>query len=75
MLVTALTKKRAEEVAVYLSEQGIRCRWLHDALDTNERVEVLDSLRQGEIDVLVGINLTARGHRPAAGFAGGDFRC
>ena len=61
VLVTTLTKKGAEEVVAYLSERGVRCRWLHDGLDTNERVEVLDSLRQGVIDVLVGINLLREG--------------
>jgi excinuclease ABC subunit B len=61
VLVTTLTKASAEEVANYLSEAGIQCRWLHDELDTNQRVEVLDSLRQGKIDALVGINLLREG--------------
>ena len=61
VLVMTLTKASAEEVASYLSEQDVRCRWLHDGLDTNEREEALKALHDGEFDVLVGINLLREG--------------
>ena len=60
-LVTTLTKRRAEEVADYLSKHAIRCKWLHCDLDLHARVEVLDKLRRGQIDVLVGVNLLREG--------------
>ena len=61
VLVTTPTKVSAEEVAAYLSEQGIRCRWLHEGLNTNERTEVLDGVDQGKIDAIVGVNLLREG--------------
>ena len=61
VLVMTLTKAMPEEVATYLSEQGVRCRWLHEGLDTNEREEALKALHDGEFDVLVGINLLREG--------------
>ena len=61
VLVTAVTKAGAEEVTNYLTSQGIRCRWLHDGLDTNERTEVLDAFDRSEFDVLVGVNLLREG--------------
>ncbi len=61
VIVTTLTKARAEEAAEYLAAQGIRCRWLHDGLNTNERTEVLDGIGQGKIDAIVGINLLREG--------------
>ncbi len=60
-LVTALTKRLAEDLAAYLSEQNIRCRWLHSELDAFERVELLHELREGRFDVLVGVNLLREG--------------
>lgn len=60
-LVTALTKRLAEDLAGYLSEQNVRCRWLHSELDAFERVELLHDLRQGRFDVLVGVNLLREG--------------
>ena len=61
VLVTALTKKLAEEVADYFVQQDIRCRWLHSELDAFERVELLQDLRSGNFDVLVGVNLLREG--------------
>lgn len=60
-LVTALTKRLAEDLAGYLSEQNVRCRWLHSELDAFERVELLYDLRQGKFDCLVGVNLLREG--------------
>jgi excinuclease ABC subunit B len=60
-LVTALTKRLAEDLAGYLTEQNVRCRWLHSELDAFERVELLFDLRQGKFDVLVGVNLLREG--------------
>ncbi len=61
ILVTTLTKKMAEDLTDYLLELGIRVRYLHSEVDTLERVEILRSLRLGEFDVLVGINLLREG--------------
>jgi excinuclease ABC subunit B len=61
VLVTTLTKRMAEELTQYLTELGIRVRYLHSDVDTLERVEILTSLRRGEFDVLVGINLLREG--------------
>ena len=61
VLVTALTKKLAEEVSDYFVEQDIKCRWLHSELDAFERVELLRDLRCGNFDVLVGVNLLREG--------------
>ncbi|HVM39763.1 MAG TPA: excinuclease ABC subunit UvrB [Acidimicrobiia bacterium] len=61
VLVTTLTKKMAEDLTDYLLELGIRVRYLHSDIDTIERVEILRSLRLGEFDVLVGINLLREG--------------
>ncbi len=69
VLVTTLTKKMSEDLTDYLVELGVRVRYLHSEVDTLERVEILRSLRLGEFDVLVGINLLARGPRPARGVA------
>ncbi|MCA9194040.1 MAG: excinuclease ABC subunit UvrB [Planctomycetales bacterium] len=60
-LVTALTKRLAEDLAGYLTEQNVRCRWLHSELDAFERVELLYDLRQGKFDCLVGVNLLREG--------------
>jgi excinuclease ABC subunit B len=61
VLVTTLTKKMAEDLTNYLLELGMRVRYLHSEVDTLERVEILRSLRLGEFDVLVGINLLREG--------------
>jgi excinuclease ABC subunit B len=61
VLVTALTKKLAEDLSAYFQERKVRCRWLHSELDAFERVELLQSLREGAFDVLVGVNLLREG--------------
>jgi excinuclease ABC subunit B len=61
VLVTTLTKRMAEELAKYLSDLNIKCRYLHSDVDTLERVAILRELRMGDIDVLVGINLLREG--------------
>ncbi len=61
VLVTTLTKRMAEDLAEYLSEMGIRVRYLHSEIEPLERVEILRGLRLGEFDVLVGINLLREG--------------
>ena len=61
VLVTTLTKRLAEDLAAYFSKQDVRCKWLHSELDAFERVELLRDLRQGEFDVLVGVNLLREG--------------
>ena len=61
VLVTALTKRLAEDLSAYLCEQGVASRWLHSELNTFERIEVLQDLRAGEFDVLVGVNLLREG--------------
>ena len=60
-LVTALTKRLAEDLAAYIQEAGIRGRYLHSEIQTLERVEILQDLRRGAFDVLVGINLLREG--------------
>ena len=60
-LVTTLTKRMAEDLADYLADIGVRCRYLHSEVDTFERVEILRDLRAGEFDVLVGVNLLREG--------------
>ncbi|HRC84938.1 MAG TPA: excinuclease ABC subunit UvrB [Thermoanaerobaculia bacterium] len=61
VLVTTLTKRMAEELTQYLSEIAVRVRYMHSDVETLERVEILTSLRRGEFDVLVGINLLREG--------------
>ncbi|MFO1477821.1 MAG: excinuclease ABC subunit UvrB [Verrucomicrobiota bacterium] len=61
ILVTTLTKRTAEELTDYLRDIGIRVQYLHSEIDAIERVEILRSLRKGEFDVLVGINLLREG--------------
>lgn len=61
VLVTTLTKKMAENLTDYLKEVGIRVRYMHSDIDTLERIEIVGALRQGEFDVLVGINLLREG--------------
>ncbi len=61
VLVTTLTKKMAEDLTDYLKSVGVRVRYLHSEVKTIERMEILRDLRQGEFDVLVGINLLREG--------------
>lgn len=61
VLITTLTKRMAEDLTEYLSEHGIRVRYLHSDIDTVERVEIIRDLRLGQFDVLVGINLLREG--------------
>ncbi|MGQ9620529.1 MAG: excinuclease ABC subunit UvrB [Bacteroidales bacterium] len=60
-LVTTLTKRMAEELTSYLLKYDIRCRYIHSDVDTLERVEIMEGLRAGEFDVLVGVNLLREG--------------
>ncbi len=60
-LVTTLTKKMAEDLSEYLTNAGIKCRYMHHDIDTMERMEIIRDLRLGEFDVLVGINLLREG--------------
>lgn len=60
-LITTLTKRMAEDLTAYLSDQGVKVRYLHADIDTVERVEIIRDLRQGVFDVLVGINLLREG--------------
>ncbi len=61
VLVTTLTKRMAENLASYIADKNIKCRYLHSEIKTLERVDILQELRSGEIDVLVGINLLREG--------------
>ena len=61
VLVTTLTKRMAEELSSYLAERNIKVTYLHSDIDTLERTDILDKLRKGEYDVLVGINLLREG--------------
>ncbi len=61
VLVTTLTKRMAEDLTEYLTEQGVRVRYLHSDVDTLERIEIIRNLRLGVFDVLVGINLLREG--------------
>ncbi len=61
ILATVLTKRLAEDLTNYFRESGLRCKWLHSELDAIERVQVLRELRQGDFDVLVGVNLLREG--------------
>jgi len=61
MLVTTLTKRMAEELTKYLLKLNIRCRYIHSDIDTLERVEIIEGLRKGAFDVLIGVNLLREG--------------
>jgi excinuclease ABC subunit B len=61
VLVTTLTKRMAEDLAEYFAEVGVKVRYLHSEIETLERVRILRSLRRGEFDVLIGINLLREG--------------
>lgn len=60
-LVTTLTKRMAEELSSYLEKNGVRCRYIHSDIDTLDRIEIMDGLRSGAFDVLVGVNLLREG--------------
>ncbi len=61
VLITTLTKKMAEDLTSFLEDAGVRVRYLHHDIDTIERMEIIKDLREGEFDVLVGINLLREG--------------
>ena len=61
VLVTTLTKRMSEDLAGYYTEVGVKCRYMHSEIETLERVKLLASLRKGEYDVLIGINLLREG--------------
>ena len=61
VLVTTLTKRMAEELSKYLTNMGVKTRYIHSDVDTLERVEIMEQLRKGQFDVLVGINLLREG--------------
>lgn len=61
VLITTLTKKMAENLTEFLSERKIKVRYLHSEIDTMERIDILNGLRRGDFDVLVGINLLREG--------------
>ncbi|PIB26923.1 excinuclease ABC subunit UvrB [Maribacter sp. 4G9] len=61
ILVTTLTKRMAEELAKYLDRISVRCRYIHSDVDTLERVEIMQDLRKGIFDVLIGVNLLREG--------------
>ncbi|HSM46367.1 MAG TPA: excinuclease ABC subunit UvrB [Draconibacterium sp.] len=61
VLVTTLTKRMAEELSKYLAKMGVKTRYIHSDVDTMERVEIMEQLRKGQFDVLVGINLLREG--------------
>ncbi len=61
VLVTTLTKRMAEELAKYLARVGVRCRYIHSDVDTLERVQIMQELREGLFDVLIGVNLLREG--------------
>ena len=61
VLVTTLTKRLAEDLSRYIQDEGLRCKYLHSEIDTLERITILNELRAGEFDVLVGVNLLREG--------------
>jgi excinuclease ABC subunit B len=61
VLVTTLTKRMAEDLTAYLSRYGIKCQYIHSDVDTIERVKILENLRLGAFDVLIGVNLLREG--------------
>ena len=61
VLVTTLTKRMAEELAKYLTKVNIRCRYIHSEIETLERIEIMQDLRKGIFDVLIGVNLLREG--------------
>ena len=61
VLVTTLTKRMAEDLTEYLQEQGIKVRYLHSEINSIQRIEILQDLREGKFDVLIGVNLLREG--------------
>jgi excinuclease ABC subunit B len=61
ILVTTLTKRMAEELNLYFLKNGIKCNYIHSDVETLDRVKILDELRQGDFDVLIGVNLLREG--------------
>ena len=61
VLVTTLTKRMAEDLTEYFQDRGVRVRYLHSGITSIERIEILQALRQGEFDVLIGVNLLREG--------------
>ncbi|GAO30517.1 excinuclease ABC subunit UvrB [Geofilum rubicundum] len=61
VLVTTLTKRMAEELTVYLGRMGVKCEYIHSDVDTLDRVKIMEGLREGAFDVLVGVNLLREG--------------
>ncbi len=61
VLITTLTKKMAEDLTEFLKEHGIKCEYVHSDVDTLDRIRILEGLRRGEFDVLVGVNLLREG--------------
>ena len=61
VLVTTLTKRMAEELTKYFTRYGVRCRYIHSDVETMERIEIMDALRAGLFDVLIGVNLLREG--------------
>ena len=61
VLVTTLTKRMAEELTAYLGRMGVRCNYIHSDVDTLDRIQIMDDLRKGLFDVLIGVNLLREG--------------
>lgn len=61
VLVTTLTKRMAEELTAYLSRMGVRCNYIHSDVETLDRIQIMDDLRKGLFDVLIGVNLLREG--------------
>lgn len=61
VLVTTLTKRMAEELTTYLTRMGVRCNYIHSDVDTLDRIQIMDDLRKGLFDVLIGVNLLREG--------------
>ncbi len=61
VLITALTKRLAEDLSSYMKEENVRCEWLHSELNALERVEILRELREGKFDAVIGVNLLREG--------------
>ena len=71
ILVTTLTKRMAEDLTDYYAKIGIKVRYLHSEIDTLERIEIIDDLRRGDFDCLVGVNLLREGlDLPEVGLVG-----
>lgn len=62
VLVTTLTKRMAEDLTDYYARIGVKVRYMHSEIDTLERIDIVDDLRRGKFDVLVGVNLLREGY-------------